>query len=85
MAEFDVWEQAFIAALMGSAREPWPPEKSTEYLLNRAHHIADGAEKRIEQRRAYLARPPKPTPTPGSGRPRPPPTPPVSSGRMKCP
>jgi hypothetical protein len=67
----DAWEAAFIAALTGSAREPYPPEKDEQYLCNRAERIADAAVKRIEARRNVVRRAldkPPPTPAPGAGR-----------------
>jgi hypothetical protein len=51
------WEQAFIAALTGSAREPWPPEKNEQYLVNRAERIANEAVLRIGSRRKAMGAP----------------------------
>jgi hypothetical protein len=52
----EVWEAAFVAALTGSAREPFPHEKNEHYLVNRAERIADEAMKRIEGRRRLALR-----------------------------
>lgn len=50
MRDFSVWQQCFVAALTGSARDPYPPETDEQYLCNRAERIADVATSRIEQR-----------------------------------
>jgi len=47
----DTWEIAFLLALAGSAREPYPPEKNEEFIGNRAERIADLALERITRRR----------------------------------
>jgi truncated hemoglobin YjbI len=49
MRDFSIWQQCFIAALTGSAREPFLPEKDERYLVNRAESIANAATVRIEQ------------------------------------